>query len=108
MTDQSHTHNYAVPPPTIEDTQTAHHRPMTARSSARDDDSADYVVAVIQGRGRDYPRSCLILIVFRCRCRSRSSCNQLKYWTSESRSGKFTDLQTYITQVSSQISCGAS
>jgi hypothetical protein len=100
MTDQGHTHFYAAPPTTIEDIQTAHHRPMTARSSARDDDSADYVVAVIQGRGRYYISIRLTLTICRSWRRSRSSCNQLKHRASKSRSNKDADLQTYITQVS--------
>jgi hypothetical protein len=54
MADKTYTPLNARPAPlsTMSHTQTTHpRRPLTARSSARDDTSADYVVAVIQGRG---------------------------------------------------------
>ena len=56
MTDKVHTNNplNARPAPLSSKsyTQITHpRRPLTARSSAKDDDSADYVVAAIQGRG---------------------------------------------------------
>ena len=53
MTDRGSAYFHAAQLPAPEHIQIAHpSRPLTARSSARDEDTADYVVSVIQGRGK--------------------------------------------------------
>ena len=86
MTDKVHTNNplKARPAPLSSKsyTQITHpRRPLTARSSAKDDDSADYVVAAIQGRGGWSDLTCPFSDAIRSRRGNRSRCHQPKYWT---------------------------